>query len=290
MVLPAYVGALDGKRQRETALITGASSGIGLDLAQLMAPNFDLIITARNQAALEKIALELQTAHGNHVHVIPADLTLPEAPQQIFAEIDRRALPVDILINNAGYGLSGALEDLLINEIKVLFDTNFFGLIRATQAVLPIMRNQRSGIIVNISSGLGRFGIATSSAYVSSKFAVEGLTESMSYELEPFGIKTILVEPGIIKTNFIKAAVLAQKSKDPNSPYFQFMNNMDEGMKKLIENSESPEYVARVVLDAINDSNPKLRYLAGKDVEHIMEIKNKMSDEDFHNMIKNMSS
>ncbi|MDF0682669.1 MAG: SDR family NAD(P)-dependent oxidoreductase, partial [Candidatus Nitrosocosmicus sp.] len=197
---------------------------------------------------------------------------------------------IDILINNAGYGLSGALEDLLINEIKLQFETNFFGLIRATQEVLPIMRNQRSGIIVNISSGLGRFGIATSSAYASSKFAVEGLTESMSYELEPFGIKTILIEPGIIKTNFIKAAVLAQKSKDPNSPYFQFMNNMDEGMKRLIENSESPEYVARVVLDAINDSNPKLRYLAGKDVEHIMEIKNKMSDEDFHNMIKNMSS
>ena len=181
-------------------------------------------------------------------------------------------------------------EDLLINEIKLQFDTNFFGLIRATQAVLPIMRNQSSGIIVNISSGLGRFGIATSSAYASSKFAIEGLTESMSYELEPFGIRTILVEPGIIKTNFIKAAILGEKSTDSNSPYFQFMNNMEDGMKKLIESGESPEYVAKVVLDAINDSNPKLRYLAGKDVEHIMEIKNKVSDEDFHNMIKNMST
>ena len=108
MVLPAYIGALDGKRQRETALITGASSGIGLDLAQLMAPNFDLIITARNQPQLEKIAQELQAAHGNHVHVVPADLTLPEAPQQMFAEIERRGLPVDILINNAGFGLYGA--------------------------------------------------------------------------------------------------------------------------------------------------------------------------------------
>jgi NAD(P)-dependent dehydrogenase (short-subunit alcohol dehydrogenase family) len=186
--------------------------------------------------------------------------------------------------------LSGALEDLLIDEIKLQFDTNFFGLIRTTQAVLPIMRNHGFGIIVNISSGLGRFGIATSSAYASSKFAIEGLTESISYELEPFGIRTILVEPGIIKTNFVKAAVLGQKSTDPNSPYFQFMNNMEDGMKKLIESGESPEFVARVVLDAINDSNPKLRYLAGKDVEHIMELRSKISDEEFHKMIKNMSN
>src|ERR1041385_3662718 len=116
MVLPAYVGALDRKGQRETALITGASSGIGLDLAQLMARGFDLIITARNQAALEKLANELQTAHGNHVHVIPADLAHPEAPQQIFAEIERRGLTVDVLINNAGFGSYGAFdlrEDLL---------------------------------------------------------------------------------------------------------------------------------------------------------------------------------
>jgi NAD(P)-dependent dehydrogenase (short-subunit alcohol dehydrogenase family) len=111
----------------------------------------------------------------------------------------------------------------------------------------------------------------------------------MAYELEPFGIRTVLVEPGIIKTNFIKAAVLGQKSRDPNSPYFQFMNNMEDGMKKLIENGESPEYVAKVVLEAINDNNPKLRYLAGKDVEQIMEIKSKVSDEEFHKMIQNMS-
>ena len=217
---------------------------------------------------------------------VQLDVTNDMSVKQAIETIVNEANKIDILVNNAGYGLSGALEDLLINEIKLQFDTNYFGLIRATQAVLPIMRNQRSGIIVNISSGLGRFGIATSSAYASSKFAIEGLTESMSYELEPFGIRTILVEPGIIKTNFIKASVLAQKSTDPNSPYFQFMNNMEDGMKKLIESGESPEYVARVVLDAINDSNPKLRYLAGKDVEHIMEIKNKVSDEDFHNMIK----
>jgi len=114
------------------------------------------------------------------------------------------------LVNNAGYGLSGALEDLDIDEIKSQYETNVFGLIRTTQSVLPIMRKQMSGTIVNIRSGLGRFGIDTCSAYASTKFAIEGLSESMSYELEPFGIRTIIIEPGVIKTNFIKLSVLAK--------------------------------------------------------------------------------
>jgi len=276
--------------EKRVAIVTGSSSGIGFEISLMLARNG--LTTYATMRDLHKSSMLKSIADKEKLPLrcVQLDVTDDMSVKQAIETIVNESHNIDILINNAGYGLSGALEDLLIDEIKLQFDTNFFGLIRATQAVLPIMRNHGSGIIVNISSGLGRFGIATSSAYASSKFAVEGLTESMSYELEPFGIKTILVEPGIIKTNFIKAAVLAQKSKDPNSPYFQFMNNMDEGMKKLIENSESPEYVARVVLDAINDSNPKLRYLAGKDVEQIMEIKNKMSDEDFHNMIKNMSS
>jgi len=276
--------------EKRVAIVTGSSSGIGFEISLMLARNG--LTTYATMRDLHKSSMLTSIADKEKIPLrcVQLDVTDDMSVKQAIETIVNESHNIDILVNNAGYGLSGALEDLLIDEIKLQFDTNFFGLIRATQAVLPIMRNHGSGIIVNISSGLGRFGIATSSAYASSKFAVEGLTESMSYELEPFGIKTILVEPGIIKTNFIKAAVLAQKSKDPNSPYFQFMNNMDEGMKKLIENSESPEYVARVVLDAINDSNPKLRYLAGKDVEQIMEIKNKMSDEDFHNMIKNMSS
>jgi NAD(P)-dependent dehydrogenase (short-subunit alcohol dehydrogenase family) len=271
---------------KRVAIVTGSSSGIGFETCLMLARNG--LTTYATMRDLYKSSTLKSIADKEKIPLryVQLDVTDDMSVKQAIETIVNESHHIDILINNAGYGLSGALEDLLIDEIKLQFETNFFGLIRATQAVLPIMRNQRSGIIVNISSGLGRFGIATSSAYASSKFAVEGLTESISYELEPFGIKTILVEPGIIKTNFIKAAVLAQKSKDPNSPYFQFMNNMDEGMKKLIENSESPEYVAKVVLDAINDSNPKLRYLAGKDVEHIMEIKNKVSDEDFHNMIK----
>lgn len=276
--------------EQRVAVVTGSSSGIGFEISLILAKHG--FITYATMRDLQKSSTLESIADRENIPLrcIQLDVTNDISTKLAIETIVKESNKIDVLINNAGYGLSGALEDLLIDEIKLQFDTNFFGLIRATQTVLPIMRKQKSGIIVNISSGLGRFGIATSSAYASSKFAIEGLTESISYELEPFGIRTILVEPGIIKTNFIKAAVFAQKSTDPNSPYFQFMNNMEDGMKKLIESGEKPEYVARVVLDAINDNNPKLRYLAGKDVEQIMEIKNKVSDEDFHNMIKKMSS
>jgi short-subunit dehydrogenase len=130
------------------------------------------------------------------------------------------------LVNNAGYGLIGAFEDLSIDEIKNLYETNVFGLMRVTQAVLPIMRKQKSGIIVNVSSGAGLFGYPGGSAYVSTKFAVEGLTESISYELGQFGIKVVLIEPEFIKTNFENAMVIAKKAQDPNSPYSKMMQRI----------------------------------------------------------------
>ena len=193
---------------------------------------------------------------------------------------------IDILVNNAGYGLTGAFEDLCIDEIKTQFETNFYGLIRTTQAILPFMRKQKSGIIVNISSGAGRFGYPMGSAYVSTKFAVEGLSESLSYEVEPFGIRVILIEPGMIKTDFSNASIMAKKSTDPNSPYMPLMKNMEKGIKRLHENASSPQLVANITYDAIISDEPKMRYLAGKDVEQWVEAKKKMSDEEFHNMIK----
>jgi NAD(P)-dependent dehydrogenase (short-subunit alcohol dehydrogenase family) len=175
-----------------------------------------------------------------------------------------------------------------LDEIKTQYETNVFGLIRTTQEVLPIMRKQRSGMIVNLSSGVGRFGFPTGSAYVSTKFAVEGLSESMSYEVEPFGIKTVLIEPGMIKTNFHNAVVVAKRSQDPSSPYAPLMTGMKDNLTKNLDNGSTPQYVAEVVLDAITSESPKLRYLAGKDVEQWVEAKRKMSDEEFVNMMKQM--
>src|SRR5207248_8908047 len=129
--------------------------------------------------------------------------------------------------------LNGAFEDLAMDEIKAQYETNVFGLISTTQAVLPTMRKQKSGIILNISSAAGRFGYPAGSAYVSTKFAVEGLSESMSYELEPFGIKVVVVEPGVIRTNIFNSVVVAKKSQDPNSPYSQIMQKMATGFEDM---------------------------------------------------------
>jgi NAD(P)-dependent dehydrogenase (short-subunit alcohol dehydrogenase family) len=209
-------------------------------------------------------------------------MSVKNAVQTISSETGGR---IDVLVNNAGYVLSGAFEDLAIDEIKTQYETNFFGLIRTTQAVLPIMREQKSGIIVNISSGGGRFGYPGHSAYISTKFAIEGLSESMSYELEPFGIKVVIVEPGVIMTNIVNTMVVARKSQDPNSAYSQMMQKMANTFEGLMKNSSSPDLVANVVLKAVIDENPTLRYLAGNDVEQWLGAKRNMSDEEFHKMM-----
>jgi NAD(P)-dependent dehydrogenase (short-subunit alcohol dehydrogenase family) len=129
-------------------------------------------------------------------------------------------------------------------------------------------------------------GFPWSSAYVSTKFAVEGLSESMSYELEPFGIKMVLVEPGVIKTNFVDGMVIARKSQDPKSPYSQIIQKMATGFEEMIKNGSSPDLVAKVVLNAAINENPSLRYLAGNDVEQWLGNKRNMSDEEFYKMMK----
>jgi NAD(P)-dependent dehydrogenase (short-subunit alcohol dehydrogenase family) len=276
---------MDGQK---VSIVTGSSSGIGFETSLLLARSgyvtFATMRDLRKGGLLKKIVIKEEIP----LTVSPLDVTDQYSVSKGIGSIFRKAGRIDILINNAGYGLTGAFEDLSIEEIRSQYETNFFGLIRTTQAVLPIMRDQRSGIIINISSGLGRFGIATNSAYVSSKFAVEGLTESISYELEPFGIRTIIIEPGIIKTNFLNSSKLARKARDPNSPYKNFMQNSEKGINKLNESGQDPGIVANIIKESIEDTNPRLRYLAGKDVEQIMEIKNKLSDEDFHSMLKKM--
>ena len=166
-------------------------------------------------------------------------------------------------------------------------EANFFGLLWVTQAALPIMRKQKSGIIVNIGSGTVTIGgYPGGSAYVSTKYAIEGLSESMAYELEPFGIRVVLVEPGVIRTNFVNGVVAAKKSQDPNSPYSQIMQKMAASFEPMLKNGSSADVVAKVVLNAVTSETPNLRYLAGKDIETLMEAKRSMSDEEFHKMMK----
>jgi NAD(P)-dependent dehydrogenase (short-subunit alcohol dehydrogenase family) len=270
----------------KVAVVTGSSSGIGYETSLILARNgFLTYATMRNLNKSESIKL-IATKENLPIHVkqldVTDDMSVKNAVQAISSETGR----IDILVNNAGYGLNGAFEDLALDEIKTQYETNVFGLIRTTQAVLPIMRRQRSGTIVNISSGAGRFGFPSGSAYVSTKFAVEGLSESMSYELEPFGIKVVIVEPGVIRTNFGNGLVVAKKSQDPNSPYLQIVQKMATGFEEMMKNASSPDLVAKVVLNAVRNENPNLRYLAGNDVEAWLKGKRNMSDEEFYKMMK----
>ena len=270
----------------KVAVVTGNSSGIGYEISVALARNaFLTYATMRNLNKSENIksvaTKENLPIRINQLDVID-DISVKDAVQAISSETGR----IDVLVNNAGYVLSGAFEDLAMDEIKTQYDTNVFGLIRTTQAVLPIMRRQKSGIIVNISSGAGRFGYPGQSAYISTKFAVEGLSESMSYELEPFGIKVVVVEPGVIRTNIVNGMVVAKKSKDLNSPYLQITQKMATVLENMMENGSPPDLVVKVVVNAVTNESPNLRYLAGKDVETWMEGKRSMSHEEFFKMMK----
>ena len=271
---------------QKVAVVTGSSSGIGFETSLTLARSgFLTYATMRNLgkgATIKSVATE----EGLPIHVVQLNVTEERSINDAIHSIKSDVGKIDVLVNNAGYGLNGAFEDLAMEEIKAQYETNLFGVIRVTQAVLPIMRKQKSGIIVNISSGAGRFGYPGGSAYVSTKFAIEGLSESMAYELEPFGIRVVLVEPGVIKTNFVNSIVAAKKSQDPNSPYAQLMQNVATSFQHMIEGGSSTDVVAKVVLKAVTSENPTLRYLAGKDVETWIEGKKSMADEEFYKMMK----
>src|ERR671913_2227063 len=241
---------------QKVAIVTGSSSGIGLDTSVTLAQNrFLTYATMRNldKSSIVKAAAEKEKLP---IKIVKLDVTDDQSVKDAIWTVVSENGRIDVLVNNAGFGLVGAFEDLSIDEIKNQYETNVFGLMRVTQSVLPIMRSQKSGIIVNVSSGAGLFGYPGGSAYVSTKFAVEGLSESMSYELEPFGIKVVLIEPGFIRTNFANAMVIAKKSQDPSSPYSQMMQKVAANSSEMAMNGSSVEVVVKVILEAITSKNP----------------------------------
>lgn len=272
---------------KNVALVTGSSSGIGFETALILARNgFHTYASMRN---LEKSKDITQIAHKEKLPLqvvkldVNSDTSVKDAVDQIVKEYKR----IDVLINNAGYGLFGSLEDTSIEEIKAQFETNFFGVIRVTQQVLPVMRKQKSGTIVNVSSVGGRIGLPCLSAYHSTKFAVEGLSESMSYELDSFGIRVVIIEPGVIRTNIMNSSVLAKKALDPKSPYSSLIQKVENSFESMLKNAASPpEEVAKVILQAISSESPRLRYTAGNDADDIIRARITMSDGEFANLIK----
>jgi NAD(P)-dependent dehydrogenase (short-subunit alcohol dehydrogenase family) len=271
------------------AVVTGSSSGIGFETALLLARSgFHTYATMRNLEKSKNIT-EIANTEKLPLQVVQLDvnddISVKNAIDKIVAAENKR---IDVLVNNAGYGLFGPLEDISIEEIKAQFETNFFGVIRVTQQVLPAMRKQNSGgsTIVNVSSVGGRIGIPVLSAYQSTKFALEGLSESMSYELEPFGIRVVIIEPGFIRTNIINSSTSAEKALDSKSPYFSLTQKVKNHFKSMMENASSPpEEVAKVILQAITSENPQLRYTVGNDAATIIQARMNMSDNEFKKMI-----
>ena len=272
---------------QKVAVVTGSSSGIGYATAlQLARSGYLTFATMRNPAK----GAELAKAAENEklpIRVEQLDVTDINSIQNFMARIGS-AGRIDVLVNNAGYGLFGALEDLSIEEIRAQYETNLFGLIMVTPAVLPLMRKQKSGIVVNVSSLVGRIGLPSAAAYASTKFALEGLTEAMAYELEPFGIRLVIIEPGVIKTNFISGMVVPKKASDSSSPYSQLVQKMNATFDSLMKNgSSSPEDVAKAILQAVTAENPELRYVVGNDAVSLMEMRRKtQSDTEFIQIMK----
>lgn len=280
-------------QEPKVALVTGSSSGIGLETALHLARNgFYTYASMRNLEKSTKI-IEIANRENLPLQIIRLDVNNDESVKKAIDKIVQEKDRIDVLVNNAGYGLFGSVEDLTIEEIKAQFETNFFGVIRVTQQVLPIMRMRNNGsdggAIVNISSVGGRMSVPFLSAYNSTKFALEGLSESLAYELEPFGIRVVIIEPGFIRTNIMNSGVLAKKALDTNSPYFSFTQKLANHFNSMINNTSTstpPTEVAKTILNAITSGNPKLRYTVGNDADITIQAKRDMSDEAFMEMIK----
>src|ERR1700757_1419927 len=274
--------------QRESvAVVTGSSTGNGFETSLLLAKNkFYTYATMRN---LDKSTRTKEIAKKDSLplEVLQLDVTDDKSVADAIDMISNRHRRIDVLVNNAGYDMHGAVEDLSIDEIKTQFETNFFGAVRLMKAVLPLMRKQRSGIIVNVSSIGGRIGVPLNSAYTSSKFALEGFSESMKYELEGFGIRVILIEPGAVKTNFLENIKWAQEAVKLDSPYAELSKKVSEGVRESFKQaSSSPLQVAEAILNAIKSENPNTRYLVGDDAAAIIERRKKSSDFEFERWIK----
>jgi NAD(P)-dependent dehydrogenase (short-subunit alcohol dehydrogenase family) len=304
--------------KQSIAVVTGSSTGIGFETSLLLARNgFYTYATMRDRLKSDKIE-KIANKENLPLEVLSMDVDNDDSVRNAIHKIIDEKKKIDILVNNAGYGLFGALEDISIVEIKKQFETNLFGAIRTIKEVLPTMREQKNGIIINISSIAGVVGIPAECIYVSTKFALEGLTESISYELQPYGIKVVIIEPGVINTNFVpnikfpkpidnKLQQPLLKEEEKEEPKVNYSNN---DIKKknsshysntidiflshyypAMKNALLPKEVATVILEAIknasNSSEYIFRYLVGGDAKTFAQAKKNMSDSQLHEFISN---
>lgn len=296
---------------QKVAVVTGSSTGIGFETCLLFARSGIRTYATMRDLTKAHLIKDISEKEKLPVKVIRMDVDKDDSVAEAFKQMyDDGRMRIDILVNNAGFGLFGALEDQSIEDIKKQFETNLFGAIRTIQQVLPIMRNQRSGNIVNISSLAGYVGFPASSVYNSTKFALEGLSESLAYEIEPYGITVVLIEPGVINTNFAKNIIIpsntqsissyllsSSSSPSPSSAISTKYANVVERFLShyypAMSNAPQPKEVAKVILESIEASvvyarqgnNYFHRYPVGEDAKLYADAKRKMSDSELHSFV-----
>ncbi len=272
----AEMAATKGK-----ALVTGASSGIGRETARRLAQEgFQVIASARRRERLDELAKENQNIISR-----PVDLSDAQELEKFCQEISALSEPVSVLINNAGFSVRGAIEDVSLASIRRLFEVNVYGLIKVTQACLPAMRRIRYGTIVNLSSVVGKFPYPTSGPYAATKHAVEAISDALRMEVRPFGIRVITIRPGVIGTEFNDVAnkltgdLLSRTDPDYKPVYKAY----GAAMGKLFSNIviPGPEIIANLILEAVLSDSPRTSYCAGPMVEEILGPRTKLDDDSF---------
>lgn len=265
---------------KQTILITGASSGIGKATAQLFADRgWNVIATMRSPEKEQELTVHPQ------VLVTRLDVLDPSSIEQAIAAGVERFGRIDALLNNAGYGAYGPLEAFDRDGIIRQFNTNVIGLLDVTRAILPHFREQRSGVLVNISSIGGRITFPLGALYHGTKFAVEGISEALSHELKAIGVKMKIIEPGFVATDFGGRSFDLRMGEELTA-YQPVVAAMMEGFQRSSPNASQPGLIAEVIHRAVTDGSDQLRYPAGADAEHLLAMRAKMDDRSFMEMMK----
>ena len=259
----------------KVALVTGASSGIGLDTAfKLLEKGFKVYGAARHTDQIKPI----EAKGGKALYL---DLTDSASIQDCVKAVIEAEGRLDVLVNNAGYGLGGAIENIPVEDAKKQFEVNVFGLAEITRAVLPVMRAQRSGRIINISSVAGRFSSPFLGWYHATKYSVEALSDALRLEVKSFGIDVVVIEPGMIKTPWGKIAADHMRKFSEDSAYSDNAKKVADFYEKNYSESghiSSPAVISNAIVKACTKRRPKARYLAGKNAKAMVFLKKLLND------------